>query len=43
MLSLTFWNHRLVLFLNRDAISDLINVALAVPPTCHIPDNLDFF
>lgn len=43
MLSLTFLNHRLVLFLNRDAVSDLINVALAVPLTCHIPNDLDFF
>lgn len=43
VLSLTFWNHRLVLFLNRDAISDLINVALAVPLACHIPDHLHFF
>ena len=43
MLSLTFWNHRLVLFLNRDAISDLINVAVVVPLTCHIPDHVDFF
>lgn len=43
MLSLTFLNHRLVLFLNRDAVSDLINVALAVPLTCHITNDLDFF
>lgn len=38
----TFWNHRLGLFLNRDAVCDLINVALAVPPTCPMPNSLDF-
>lgn len=29
----TFWNHKLVMFLNRDANCGLVNVALAVPST----------
>lgn len=43
MLRLTFWNNRLVLFHNRGAISDLINVAFAVTLLCHIPGNLDSY
>lgn len=42
MLISTFWNHRLVAFHNRDAICDLRNVALAVPPSCPVPNSLDF-